>query len=169
MISLKSALHWCLLAALAALMVGCNGMLGNGTTAPPPEPRGPEARGDVIGRQPQRDPVLVGEREPVLQDPAPAPETAEPRDRMGERATRVATVRGEHVNYPVEQDGIIYVQEAETGRLIYSGFVRSGEQFDINPLDNRAAVDGRTVLDRQMDTRSEYRIYFEPAGPAPLR
>jgi hypothetical protein len=144
---------------------GCEQLMGPNVQGPAPERQPdtvPPPNGDVIGRTPTEQP----RPEPTLPPPLPpAPDRgprAGDRDYVPPSAHVVTSGTGRHLNYHADRNGRIYVQEAGTGRLVFSGRIQAGEQFDINPADDRATIDGRTVLDRQLDEQAEYRVMFEP-------
>jgi len=63
--------------------------------------------------------------------------------------------------YEPRNDGRIFVRNEDTGRVIYSGPLRSGQQFWLNLTRERATVDGHTVFQAPLRTGDRYQLYFQ--------
>jgi hypothetical protein len=78
---------------------------------------------------------------------------------MGARLAReIDTNSG--VNYKAAHDGKLYVYDVNSKRVVWSGFIRDGERFNIDTHEGRATIDGQSVLNRDLDRDHNYRLYF---------
>jgi hypothetical protein len=68
--------------------------------------------------------------------------------------------RGE-LTYRAPDDGKIWVVEGENDRVLYTGRVRRGDEFQLQPARNRAYLNDRQVVDKDVKSDSGHRIYFE--------
>src|SRR5215212_4257936 len=60
------------------------------------------------------------------------------------------------------RDGTIYVQDVQTGKLVYSGHVRANSNVVVDPAANAVTVNDQQVkADRKLDTTHTYRLYFK--------
>ena len=78
-------------------------------------------------------------------------------------ATRVDAGAGPRLNYTPTRDGMLYVVDADDQRLVFSNRLRTDERFVLDPDDNRATIDGRTVLGTGLYPRHRYTLYFDRA------
>ena len=82
-------------------------------------------------------------------------------DMIPRRAVRIRVIEGnQEVTYTPDRDGTIYVYDVEADEVVYDGRVRRGEVFLIDPDDNKATIDGRTVLREDLKSSHRFRIYF---------
>jgi hypothetical protein len=58
--------------------------------------------------------------------------------------------------------GRVYVTDETDKRILYQGDVDKGEMVEVNSVDDRILIGGRTVTDRPMDDNHQYRVFFEP-------
>ena len=82
-------------------------------------------------------------------------------DEIPTTANRVDEGGGKRLTYTAGRDGTLYVYDADDDRVIYSGGVRSDERFAMDPANNRATVNGRTVLGATLKPNHRYRLYFD--------
>ena len=72
------------------------------------------------------------------------------------------------VDFIAPSDGMAYVYDRSAGELIYSGRVMEGERLEVEPMEDRIVLNGRTVMDKQIRDANETRIFFRsqprPAG-----
>jgi hypothetical protein len=58
--------------------------------------------------------------------------------------------------------GRVYVTDETDKRILYQGEVDKGEMVEVNSVDDRIMVGGRTVNEAAMDDNHQYRVFFEP-------
>ena len=82
-------------------------------------------------------------------------------DRIPRRAERVDAAQGtSELTYAARRDGTIYVYDVDADQLVYTGTLRDGQRFVLDPDDNLAEIDGRKVLDRDLKSSHRFRLYF---------
>jgi hypothetical protein len=86
--------------------------------------------------------------------------TRSPSDEVPRTARLVKRDRGE-LTYRPPDDGKIWVVEGENDRMLYTGRVRRGDEFQLQPARNRAYLNDRKVVDTDIKSDSGHRIYFE--------
>lgn len=74
-------------------------------------------------------------------------------------ADRVASGEGP-IDYRAQRDGDIWVYDADTHKMIYTGPVRDGDRVRVNTEANQILVGGRTVSERPLAGNHKYEIYF---------
>ena len=102
--------------------------------------------------------------DPVISNRDPARDTRRTSrgiDEIPTSANRVDEGSGPRLTYSPRRDGTIYVYDADDDRVIYSGGVRADDRFAMDPADNRATVNNRTVLGAKLNPNHRYRIYFD--------
>ena len=82
-------------------------------------------------------------------------------DEIPTTATRVDEGGGPRLTFTTSRDGTLYVYDADDDRVIYSGGVRADDRFAMDPADNRATVNGHTVLGAKLNPNHRYRVYFD--------
>ena len=65
-------------------------------------------------------------------------------------------------SFRTQHFGRVYVTDETDKRILYQGDVDNGEMVEVNSVDDRIMVGGRTVSERAMDDNHQYRIFFEP-------
>jgi hypothetical protein len=94
--------------------------------------------------------------------------SANPRSRGMDEvpADAVAVDRGNSADlrYEAPSDGAAYVYDKDDDRVVYVGRLQARERFVFDPADDRATVDGKTVLRSDLNPRHRYRLYFDRAG-----
>lgn len=65
-------------------------------------------------------------------------------------------------SFRTQHYGRVYVTDETDKRILYQGDVDSGQMVDVNAVDDRIQIGGRTVSDRVMDDNHQYKIFFEP-------
>ena len=77
------------------------------------------------------------------------------------RAVRLQSTPGtREAAYTAERDGRIYVYDVDDGAVVYSSRLYSNEQFVLDPDDNVATINGRTVLDKDLKATHRFRLYY---------
>jgi len=64
------------------------------------------------------------------------------------------------VSFKTPHDGKLYVYDVDAKRVIWSGFMRDGERFQIDSNSGRANIDGQSVINRDLNPDHRYRLYF---------
>lgn len=86
------------------------------------------------------------------------------RDRWGMTVPKEAHLleRGKgELSTKVDGRGVIYLYDANDRRVVWSGRIRDGQRFTVDPRDDRAAIDGQTVYRQNLVRDHEHRIYLE--------
>jgi hypothetical protein len=65
-------------------------------------------------------------------------------------------------SFRTQHFGRVYITDETDKRILYQGDVDNGEMVEVNAVDDRILVGGRTVSERTMDDNHQYRIFFEP-------
>ena len=78
-------------------------------------------------------------------------------------AEEVEGGRGE-LRYSAQRDGRIWVYDAETDKMVYTGPVRDGDRVVVDPDKNQIVVGGETVSEQPLIRDHKYRIYFKRRG-----
>ena len=70
---------------------------------------------------------------------------------------------GDRISFRPTEYGRVYVtDQTDAGRIIYQGEVNAGEMVELNALDDRVLIAGRTVTERALDSGHDFKIFFEP-------
>ena len=75
-------------------------------------------------------------------------------------ANRAEEGRGE-LSYRAEDDGTVYLYDADARTHLDTQRVRRGQRYTIDPTRSIATLDGKTVWDRTMNPKHTHRIYFD--------
>lgn len=75
-------------------------------------------------------------------------------------ADEVDSGRGE-LRYEAQRDGKVWVYDAETDKMVYTGQIRDGQRVVVNPGTNQITVGGETVSEQPLIRDHKYRIYFK--------
>ena len=76
-------------------------------------------------------------------------------------AATMATEGEGKLTYAAPADGMVYVYDDTTDRLIYSGKVDRGQSVVVSPKDDRVTVDGRTAYEGRLPSGDSRRLYFD--------
>jgi hypothetical protein len=81
----------------------------------------------------------------------------------------VVSSGNDHVTYTAPNDGTVWVYDAGSDRIIYSGALRMNQSISVDVHNNKITIDGRTVYDQGLNGNL-HKIYFmSPAqAPAPM-
>jgi hypothetical protein len=79
-------------------------------------------------------------------------------------AVAVDRGNGADLRYEAPGDGAVYVFDEDDDRVVYIGRLQARERFVFDPADDRATVDGKTVLRSDLSPRHRYQLYFDRAG-----
>jgi len=72
------------------------------------------------------------------------------------------TEGSQRASFRATDHGRVYVTDDTDKKILYQGDIDKGEMVDINAVDDRIMVGGRTVSERAMDDNHQYRLFFEP-------
>ena len=75
-------------------------------------------------------------------------------------AHQVESGRGE-IRYIAERDGTVWVDDAATDKMVFTGPIRDQERIVVNSDTNQITVNGRTVSEQPLIRDHRYRIYFK--------
>ena len=64
-------------------------------------------------------------------------------------------------------DGMVYVYDRGAGDLVYSGRILQGERVEVEAMEDRVTLNGRTVMDKQIRDNNEIRVFFR-GQPRPV-
>jgi len=87
---------------------------------------------------------------------------AEPAMPVPPSASLMMEGNGDRIMYRAPEYGRVYVMDPVDRKVVYSGDVQRGDAVEINAIDDRVQVAGRTVFDRPLQNGRNYQIYFEP-------
>jgi hypothetical protein len=92
------------------------------------------------------------------------------RDRAGDpqdpppgvpRTARLVKREFGELNFRAPDDGTMWVVESTNNSVIYEKAVRRGDEFRLDPERNRAYLNDRPVIDRDVKPDIRHRIFFE--------
>ena len=84
---------------------------------------------------------------------------AERHEEIPRSARLVADGQGKR-DFIAPNDGMVYVYDRTAGNLIYSGRILEGERVEVEPMEDRITLNGRTVMDKQIRDNNEMRVFF---------
>ena len=58
-------------------------------------------------------------------------------------------------------DGIVYVYDANSDKLVYQGDVKRDELVSVDPDQNRIRLEGRTASETDLDGAHRFKIFFD--------
>ena len=61
--------------------------------------------------------------------------------------------------YDARRDTTVYVYDVDSDKIVYTGALRSGDRFVLDPNDNIALINGKKVLDKDLKSRHVFRLY----------
>jgi hypothetical protein len=67
-----------------------------------------------------------------------------------------------NVSFAAPDDGMVYVYDRSSGKMLYSGRIREGENLNIAAMDDEIRLNGRVVMDEQIRDNDELRVFFRP-------
>ena len=85
--------------------------------------------------------------------------TATGKNAIPSGADRVASGEGP-IDYRAQRNGDIWVYDANTKKMVYTGPVNDGDRVRVNTETNQILVGGRTVSERPLAGNHKYEIYF---------
>jgi hypothetical protein len=65
------------------------------------------------------------------------------------------------LTFRAPDDGTIWVVQSSDDRVIYRKALRRGDEFRLEPNRNRASLNDKTVIDKDVKSGIRHRIYFE--------
>jgi len=75
-------------------------------------------------------------------------------------AEQVRAARGSDLSYKADADGLVYLYDADAGRVVRKFTVRRGQRLTVDPNAGTATLDGRPVYNGSLGRRTRYRLYF---------
>ena len=72
---------------------------------------------------------------------------------------------GDTFSYRSPSDGTIYVYDDALEKLVYSGPIRQGQVFTVDPRARRLTLDGKVIQDNALDSGSQHKIYLDENPP----
>ena len=72
------------------------------------------------------------------------------------------TEGSQRASFRATDDGRVYVTDDTDKKILYQGDINKGEMVEVNAVDDRIILGGRTVSERAMDDNHQYRLFFEP-------
>jgi hypothetical protein len=66
---------------------------------------------------------------------------------------------GGDIAYRASRDGTVYVYDADADLVVYSGHLHDGERLEVGR--DRGTINGKTIFERDLKDRHNYRVYFE--------
>ncbi len=67
---------------------------------------------------------------------------------------------GNKISYRAGSDGMVYIFDQTSDKLIYSGQVQKGQMVTLNRDESRITVDQAVVSEKTMATDHHYKIFF---------
>ena len=67
-------------------------------------------------------------------------------------------------SYTADADGTVRLYNTKSGKLVYTGELRRGQRFEVNPDKDQAMVDGNTVYSQNLQRNDEHAITFVSAS-----
>src|SRR4051794_19416571 len=65
------------------------------------------------------------------------------------------------ITYKTPHDGKIYVYDADSRRVVWSGSMRDGERFRMDTRDGRASIENQNIMNtRDLNPDHQYHLYF---------
>jgi hypothetical protein len=65
------------------------------------------------------------------------------------------------LTYQAPRDGVVYIYDDDSNRLIYTGHVLRGQTISIDTKDDDILVDGRRATEWDLDPDHRLQIYFD--------
>lgn len=87
------------------------------------------------------------------------------RDQIPPSASVVSS-GNDHITYTAPDDGTVWVYDAGSDRIIYSGAVRMNQSISVDLHGNKITIDGRVVYDKGL-SGNLHKIYFMGTAQAP--
>lgn len=80
---------------------------------------------------------------------------------LGPDLHEVAKSRGKRLEYKAGRPGKLYLYDYDTSQFLYSGQIKSGETFVLEPASNRALLGTQPLdLDYPANAFDDYRLYL---------
>ena len=108
------------------------------------------------------DDLVISRRRDRLDDRSPR--RSRGMEEIPTGATEVEGGERGRLEYEPSRDGVIYVYDADDDQVIYVARVRDRERFRLDPENDRATINARTVFRGDLNPRHRYRLYFDRAG-----
>jgi hypothetical protein len=73
------------------------------------------------------------------------------------------SVQGDQqLTYTAPRDGEVYVYDASSRKLLYSGHIEKGQVLSVDPDKDKIMIDSKLALEKDIHAGNRHRIYFEP-------
>ena len=74
--------------------------------------------------------------------------------------------QSDHPAWTSSRPGTVYVHDATSGGIVYTGHLDAGQDISVDPAANEITVDGQPVQTNRLTKAHQYQIYFEqtPVG-----
>ena len=66
------------------------------------------------------------------------------------------------LTFTAPDDGMVYLYDAHSDRLMYSGKVNRGQVLSVDVDNDRLMLDNKMLMEERLPRANERRIYFEP-------
>ena len=115
----------------------------------------------------ERRPVVVEERRVVEERPRIIEERSPviiergTEYRHAHREILIGSSR-QKIAYNAPESGVVTVVDNNNGRVEVQKAVRRGDRIAFDPVQNKAWMNGHTILDHDLDSHHVYNMYFEP-------
>jgi len=67
------------------------------------------------------------------------------------------------VSVKAPERGTVYLVDLDSSRTVWSGRIDRGERFTVDPENDRAAINGRVVYERNLERKHRHAVYFDPS------
>jgi hypothetical protein len=77
--------------------------------------------------------------------------------------TASMSVQGDQdLSYTAPRDGEVYVYDASSRKLLYSGHIEKGQVLSVDPEKDKIMIDSKLALEKDIHAGNRHRIYFAP-------
>lgn len=87
------------------------------------------------------------------------------RDRAMTPVGKLVAQGGDVFSYRAPSDGTIYVYDDRLEKLAYSGPIREGQTFTVDPRNKRLMLDGQVIQDNALESGDHHKIYLKENEP----
>jgi hypothetical protein len=89
------------------------------------------------------------------------------RDTQIPATASVVSSGNDRVTYTAPSDGTIWVYDAGSDRIVYSGALHMNQSVVVDPQANQITIDGRVVFDKGLHANL-HKVYFQAMTQAPV-
>ena len=69
--------------------------------------------------------------------------------------------------FQATDNGVAYIYDADTTKLVFATQMQKNQRLVIEPIKDRATIEGKPVFEQPMQRKHTHRIYFQPNGKLP--